>query len=189
MQTNLKILVIDIETTGFVGQGGAIVEIGIVELDLATGEIKVILDTLLKEDILTEEHQSDPYGWIFTHSDLKFEDLEDAPPGNEVLQKVQEILDQYPNGATAFNKAFDFGFFKNRGLRVKELPCPMLLSTDVCRLKKKNGYGGWKWPKVEEAYQFFYPEDVYDELHRGADDAAHEAKIVYALYKLGIFKI
>jgi DNA polymerase-3 subunit epsilon len=42
---------------------------------------------------------------------------------------------------------------------------------------------------VEEAFKFFFPESQYIEAHRGADDAKHEAMIVYELYKLGIFKI
>ena len=36
-----KILILDIETTGFLNQGGSIVEIGIVELNLDTGEISM----------------------------------------------------------------------------------------------------------------------------------------------------
>jgi len=46
----------------------------------------------------------------------------DAPLANEVFSKVQEVLDQYPLGCTAFNKKFDFGFLKDRGLKIKELP-------------------------------------------------------------------
>lgn len=38
-----KILILDIETTGFLQQGGKIVEIGIVELDLSNGNKKKIL--------------------------------------------------------------------------------------------------------------------------------------------------
>lgn len=37
-----KILVLDLETTGFLNENGKIVEIGIVELDLDTGDCKII---------------------------------------------------------------------------------------------------------------------------------------------------
>ncbi|MDP8315784.1 MAG: 3'-5' exonuclease [Candidatus Celaenobacter antarcticus] len=117
-----KILSLDIETTGFFGQGGSIIEIGIVDLDLDTGEITEVFDSLLREERLTEEHGEKPFGWIFQNSDLTLEEVMDAPLANEVFSKVQEVLDQYPLGCTAFNKKFDFGFLKDRGLKIKELP-------------------------------------------------------------------
>ncbi|TLX74141.1 3'-5' exonuclease [Labilibacter sediminis] len=184
-----KILVLDIETTGFLDQGGSIVEIGIVELCLETGHTNVIFDSLLKEDILTAKHCEEPMGWIFRNSDLTPEKVRNAPPASEVLTKVQKILDDYPLGCTAYNKQFDFGFLKNRGIKINELPCPMILATDVCKLPNKNGYDNYKWPSVEEAWNHFFPTIQYDELHRGADDAKHEALIVYELHKLGVFEL
>jgi DNA polymerase-3 subunit epsilon len=47
---------------------------------------------------------------------------------------------------------------------------------------------GSKWAG-QEAYDFFFGKTDYIETHRGADDAFHEAEIVYELYKRGIFKI
>ena len=184
-----KILVLDIETTGFLNQGGSIVEIGIVELCLETGQTNIIFDSLLREDILTARHREEPMGWIFRNSDLSVEEVRNAPPAAGVLAKVQSILDQYPLGCTAYNKSFDFDFLRDRGISIKELPCPMLLSTDICKLPSKNGFSGYKWPTVEEAWKHFFPSVAYCELHRGADDAKHEAAIVYELYKLGVFAL
>ncbi|MDD2999465.1 MAG: hypothetical protein PHV05_10430 [Candidatus Riflebacteria bacterium] len=98
---------------------------------------------------------------------------------------IQGILNSY--SATAFNKRFDFEFLKSRGLKVKELDCPMLLAVNVCRLPGK--LRSYKWPTVEEAWKHFFPNEPYSEKHRGADDALHEAKIVYELYKMGVFKV
>ena len=184
-----KILVLDIETTGFLHQGGSIIEIGIVELDLQTGKVNELYNSLLREDILSAKHRQPPFGWIFENSDLTVEDVRNAPPAEDVLQDVQNILDQYPLGCTAYNKRFDFGFLKDRGLHIKELPCPMLLATEIIRIPKQNGYAGYKWPNVQEAFEYFYPELDYTELHRGLDDAAHEAMIVNALFELGAFKV
>jgi len=184
-----KILVVDIETTGFLNQGGSIVEIGIVALCLETGQTEIIFDSLLRENILTAKHREEPMGWIFRNSDLTPEAVRDAPSASEVLTKVQHIIDQYPLGCTAYNKQFDFGFLTDRGLIIKELPCPMLLATDICQLPNKHGYKNYKWPSVEEAWRHFFPAITYNERHRGADDAKHEALIVYELYKLGIFKL
>lgn len=63
----------------------------------------------------------------------------------------------------------------------------MLLSTDVVKMPSPRG--GYKWPKVQQAYDFFFPDNEYTEQHRGADDAFYEADIVYKLYEMGKFKI
>lgn len=183
-----EILIVDIETTGFLNQGGSIVEIGAVSLDLDSGEIKEVFESLLKEDILTAKHRSPPYGWIFKNSDLKVEDVRSAPRATGVLSEFQEVVNAYPLGCTAYNNKFDFGFLESRDIVFPvKLQCPMLLSTDICQIPGKRG--GYKWPSVEECFNHFFPDDVYSEKHRGLDDAKHEAMIVYELYKMGVFNI
>ena len=98
-------------------------------------------------------------------------------------------MDHYPLGSTAYNNDFDNSFLKDRGFTFpKELPCPMKLSTNICKIPSPRGRG-FKWPKVEEAYDFFFPENDYVEKHRGADDAFYEADIVKKLYDMGVFKL
>lgn len=186
-ENNNCILIVDIETTGFLNQGGSIVEIGIVSLDLRTGDIELVFDSLLKEAFLSARHHHEPYGWIFKNSTLTIEEVRNARPGSIVLAEVQEVLNKHPLGATAYNKKFDFDFLRNRGLKIKDLPCPMHLSTNI--LKIPGRYTGYKWPSAQEAYDYFFPDNDYTELHRGADDAYHEAKIVWELYKMGVFKV
>ena len=65
----------------------------------------------------------------------------------------------------------------------------MHLATELCKLPNKNGYSNYKWPSVEEAWKHFFPNVPYVEQHRGADDAKHEALIVYELYKMGVFVV
>lgn len=175
----MKIAVIDLETTGFMPKG-LIVEIGISELDLETGEVVLIYDKLVKEDGLNESHRS---SWIFQNSTLSFDDVMKADPLDK--ETIQNILNQYPQ--TAFNKKFDFAFMKDRGFELNELPCAMYSASPVCECKNKNG--GKKAPNVQEAWNFFFPDSDYIELHRGGDDSFHEAKIVYELYKRDAFKI
>jgi len=176
-----KIAIVDIETTGFLPRG-LIVEVGISELDLDTGEVKLIYNELVKEPGFCEEDHM--VSWIFTNTDLKFEDVMKADPLD--VKTIQVILDKYPT--TAYNKKFDFGFFKLRGLKVNELPCPMIISTNLCKLEKKRG-SGYKWPKVQEVWDFLFPDSGYIETHRGGDDSVHEAKIVYELYKRALFVV
>lgn len=185
-----KLLVIDIETTGFLQQGGSIVEIGIVELDITTGDIIILFDSVCREKILTAKHRQEPFGWIFKNSDLTVEEVRNAPAFETVAQEIQQIIDRYPLGVTAYNRQFDIDFLKSRNIQFKKLqPCPMLVATDVCKLPNKSKYKGYKWPKVEEAWQHLFPKRPYIEQHRGADDALHEAQILYRLYQLGIYKL
>jgi len=181
-----KILIIDIETTGFLNQGGKIVEVGIISLNLETGEKEILFDSLVHERPITLVEVEN--SWIVQNGYISVNEIRNSEWLPKLIPEIQSIIDSYPNGATAFNKSFDFDFLKSRGIKfVKELPCPMLLSTNLCKLPNQNGYSSYKWPKVEEAWKYFYPEIEYVELHRGADDAFHEADIVLAIHKLGLF--
>lgn len=182
-----QILVVDIETSGFLNQGGKIVEIGIVLLDLSDGSVKPLYESLVKEPGFDRKHSQNPYGWIFTNSDLRYEDVLGAPDLERQRPTIQALFNEYP--ATAFNKSFDFDFLRDRGFRINDLDCPMKLATPICKLPKANGWGGYKWPKVEEAWKYFFGNTGYMEAHRGLDDAKHEAQIVYALYKMGVFTV
>ena len=180
-----KVAVIDIETTGLNPEIELILEIGIVELDLVTGETKVLLDSLVKEPKFGEEHRK---AWIFNNSDLKFEDFENAPLFDDLKQKIRELFNQYP--MTAFNKAFDLDFFKAREINIpKELPCIMQTAQNILKIPYKYDSSKYKRPNVQEAWDFFLPNSKYIEKHRAADDAIYAAKILFELYKRGQFPI
>jgi len=182
---NDKVAVIDIETTGKKSEKDLILEIGIVELSLATGETKILFDSLVKEPKFGEEHRD---AWIFDNSDLKFENIENAPLFDNLKQKIREICNQYP--ITAFNKSFDLGFLKARKINVpKELPCIMLTAQNILKIPYQYDRSRYKRPNCQEAWDFFFPNSEYVEKHRAADDAIHEAKILFELYKRGQFHI
>ena len=184
-----EIVVVDIETSGFQPQGGLIVEVGIVALNLQTGGITNEFNEIVQEKDFGEKHMRDPYGWIFKNSDLQYDDVLEAIELIAIIPKIQTIFDKYPCGATAFNKQFDFGFLKSRGLRIRELPCIMLSASPVVGLPPNLGYRDPKWPKVQEAWDYFFPGSAYIEAHRALDDARHEALIAYELFKLGRFRL
>lgn len=183
----MKILILDIETTGFLNQGGKIVEVGIVELDLSTGEKEIIFDEVTHERVITREEVEN--SWIVNNSTLTVEDVRRSTPLHKLKPQIQEILNRYDLGATAYNNDFDFGFLEDRGFIFPvKLACPMKLSTNICKIPSPRG-SGYKWPKVEEAHLFFFGDVGYVEAHRGADDAFYEADIIYELYKRGIFQL
>lgn len=181
-----KILIIDIETTGFLKAGGKIVEIGIVSLDLDSGVKEVLFNKVIHEKGITLEEVKE--SWIVKNSSLTPELIRYSPELASITNEVQNIIDSHPLGVTAYNNKFDFDFMEDRGFNFPvKLPCPMKLSTGVCKIPAKRG--GYKWPKVQEAYDHFFGKTDYIEEHRGADDAWHEASIVYRLYREGVFKL
>lgn len=177
-----KIAVVDIETTGLSAYNDKIIEIGITELDLLTGETKSLFNHLVKEEGFGEQHRE---SWIFENSNLTYEEVLQAPSLKEFLPELQKIFQKYY--CTAYNKQFDFGFLIQRGLKIEfQLPCPMIEATDILKIEN---YYGWKWPSVQEAWDFFFPNSDYEEEHRGYDDAKHEAQIVFKMHQLGHFPI
>lgn len=183
------IAIVDIETTGFLNQKGLIVEIGIVSLNLGTGEVKEEFDSLVREPGLNQAHARPPYGWIFGNSSLRYEEVEQAPLLADLYDDIQAVFNKYPTGLTAYNAAFDLPFLRSRSFTFTPLPCPMLAATPVVNLPPNPGKKDPKWPKVEEAWDFLFGDTGYVESHRALDDAAHEAEIVYELYKRGKYTL
>ncbi len=180
-----RVAVIDFETTGLNPIYDLIIEIGIIELNLKTGETKIIFDSFVKEPKFGEEHRD---SWIFDNSNITFEDIENAPLFDNFKEDLNEIFDKYPT--TAFNKSFDLSFLKFRGIKIpKELPCIMKTATNICRIPFPNGGSRYKWPSCQEAWDYFFPNSDYNEKHRAADDAIHEAKILFELISRGHFPI
>ena len=190
----MKILIIDIETTGFLKQGGKIVEVGIVELNLENGEKEILFDEVCFEHGITLKEIEN--SWIVSNSSLTVNAIKYSGSLESKRKRIQAILNDYPLGATAFNNDFDFGFMESRGfIFPKKLDCPMKLSIEVIKIPPtekmiRAGFNKFKTPNVQEAWNFFFGINTgYVEKHRGADDAFHEADIVFELYKREIFKL
>lgn len=182
-----EILVVDIETTGFLKQGGLIVEIGMVILNTNSGKRTPAFSSIIREDSFSSRHASGRFGWIFQNSDLTYEDVENADSLETYRDEIQALFDQYK--ATAFNKRFDFDFLLDRGFRIQELDCIMMQACPIVDLPPNPGYFTPKWPKVEEAWDFFFGDTGYIEAHRGMDDAMHEAEIAFELIQRNALKI
>jgi DNA polymerase-3 subunit epsilon len=178
-----KIAIIDIETTDLTPEDGLIIEIGIVELDLITGATSILFDSLIRELSFGDAHRN---AWIFGNSDLEFEDFANVPRLNKVKNQIQEILDRY--SLTAYNNSFDFGFMESRGFVIKkDIPDIMTVAKEACKIMRSRG--GYKIPKMQEAWDNLFPNTNYREKHRAVDDAIHEAKILFEMYKRGEYKI
>lgn len=189
MEQTMIIGIIDIETTGFLTQGGKIVEIGIASLNIETGEILPTFGSVCREPGLTIKDRD---AWIFANSTLTVDDVRNAPLLSDLHEEIQQHIGHF-NAVTAYNKAFDFDYLRDRGFTIAdEWPCPMLAATPVCKLPGKRTMStgsqignAYKWPSVEECWRHLFPDRPYTELHRGLDDAMREAEIIRELHRLG----
>ncbi len=172
-----RIAVIDIETTGLDEENDLIIEIGIVELDLDSGNIRELFNSLIWEKKFNLKLLENA---PFSKNLFKPEEFEDANRLVVVTDELQEIFNKYK--VTAFNKRFDFSFLRNRGfLILYEFPCIMMVSARI--LKTPGRADEYKWPSMQQTYDFLFPREKFIEKHRALDDAYHEAKILYKLYK------
>jgi DNA polymerase III epsilon subunit-like protein len=178
----MEILIVDLETTGWLKAGGQIVEIGIVELNTKTGEKTMLFDSVINPN---QDAETIEKSWIVQKGYMTAKEILEGVQLSDVRDVVQSILNNHPDGITAFNNKFDFDYLEANGFELKyKLPCPMLASTAICKLPNRNGWKGYKWPNVQEAYNHFFPGNEYNEIHRGGDDAWHESDIVMKLIEL-----
>lgn len=179
----MKILVIDIETTGKSPYDGHLIEVGGVFLETTTGKIEEAFDYLIKSEI-DFNSEKETNAWIFKNSDMTIEDIKEKGVDiKDIREELQDLFDKYPT--VAYNQKFDFSFLVALQFKINScLPDPMLIATDVLKIEN---YYGYKWPKVQECLDYFKMNK--DEDHRAASDAKVEAEIIYKLIKLGRYKI
>ena len=178
-----RILVVDLETTGTERGTDQIVEIGIVEINLITKKIRFLVNCVVKPRHFWNDYQD---AWIFQHSSLTYEEVDRAWVSiDTVLPYLQQLFYQYR--ATAFAKAFDFGFLRDLGVEIpNQLPCLMEVMTDVCNIP--HDYWVTKWPSFSEAWHHYFEVPIKD-LHRAGADAFNEAKLALKMIEEGVLKI
>jgi DNA polymerase-3 subunit epsilon len=69
-------------------------------------------------------------------------------------------------------------------LSSRPILCTMKVSTPVCRIGKKDGRTGYKWPKLEEAIRFFFNEQL-ENAHSAIVDIKATRRLFYKLNELG----
>lgn len=176
----MKLLVVDIETTGFYVQSDAIVEIGIALVDTVTKEIELVFNKVIKHDKFNSKRHKN--AWIFQNTTLTVEDVEKAKSLDDYKEEIQALFDKYK--MTAYNKSFDLRFLNAAGFKMSDVKCLMQTATQYSEYKDKNGKT--KKPSVEEIYNQFFMKDgeLYVEEHRAGADALDEAKIM--LHMVGL---
>lgn len=178
-----EIIVLDIETTGLNPNHDLILELGMVKLNLDSGEITPIFDQVFKDPNLRAKHRN---SWIFENGFMELEEIRNALPITDYFDEIQSLLNPYKGRITAWNRDFDSAFLIKYGFVLgPNIPCPMKESVDYFKIEGSYGY---KWPKAQEAWDILFPDIPKIEQHRGLDDSIMEAAIIYELYKRGQYK-
>lgn len=176
----MKILVVDLETTGFYQTSDAIVEIGITLVDTTAKTIELVFDKVVKHSNFNPKRHKN--SWIFQNTTLTVEDVENAESLEVYRKELQALFDEYK--MTAYNKSFDIRFLTAAGFVLQDIKCLMKSATQYSTFKDKNGRV--KRPSVEEIYnQFFMTNgEVYVEQHRAGADAIDEGRLL--LHMVGL---
>ena len=176
------IIVLDIETTGLNPRVDLILELGMVILNLDTGQIIEVFDKVFKDPKLTAKHRK---AWIFENGFMEIDEVRNAEPISTYMDKIQSIMEPFKGRITAWNREFDSAFLYNYGFDLgPDMICPMKTSVDYFKIEGNYGY---KWPKAQEAWDILFPDTPKLEEHRGLDDSKMEAKIIFELYKRGVY--
>ena len=186
------VFVLDTETTGLCGYPrDRVVDIAICKVNFDTAKIEEVYSSVVGHDV-DKWDIDQKNAWIFQNTDLKLEDVKNAPPLEEIASDVQDILKG--NVVTSYNVGFDFRKFLNYnpwklGLHSHIGPCIMLAATDICKIP---GYGeDYKWPKLQEAYDLITVDDPVGikgrQTHRALSDAVMASWILLELAAMGVW--
>lgn len=177
----MKIYVVDTETDNVKPQYANILEIGMACVDLSSGNIELLFDSL----VCPPGPEAWCDCWFMNHAGIDPKLVRAAPKFTDIKDGIEAYLSLGP--ITAFNLSFDLQVLNKHYVRAPMTwPCLMLTTKDI--LKLPGRYGDWKYPKFSEAWSFFFPTEPFEEKHRAGDDALHEAKLALALYQRGYFK-
>ena len=181
---------VDTETTGLFGSPrDLVVDIGISKVDLDSCDVSEVYSAVVNYPSFMVMERSD--SWIFHNTDLTVDDVMLGTPFPQVRSEIFNIL--HGRLVSSFNVAFDFSKFLYRrpwDLRDcwDEAPCIMKSSADVCRIPGCGG--GYKWPKLQEAYDFFFPDmSSGPQSHRALSDAMMAGHVLLALYTSGNYPL
>jgi len=97
----------------------------------------------------------------------------------------------------AHNAKFDIGMiyhevnhiFGEQGpLVFNNIYCIMELMTPICKLPYISNKSGYKYPKLEEAYNYLFPGETIPDQHNALQDCRATAKIFKYLWTEGFIK-
>ncbi len=178
---------IDCETTGLVGHPlDLVLSIGISEVDIINQTVDPFFNRILGYDTKKHEDIINKKTWIFDNSPLKLEDIQFAYDNGQTADEVAKEFNHLMKDKKIayYNKAYDHDEFLSHApflLSPEQiLPCLMVASTTPCAIPNRY-YGGYKWPRLEEAVDLLLDEEIKQELNKS--DNFHDA--IFDTYAAG----
>ena len=177
----MKVIIVDLETgnlnpafNNFQLENCLICEIGVSRLDLDSGKVDLLVDSVCRE-----KEMCHPSSWVFQNTSLTPGEVETAVQLDDLRDPLQGLFD-LGLPVTSWGHDFDLRLLEHcsRGFRV-HVRFWDPLTTLAGYLKIPNPSGGYKWPSVEEAHQILFPGKSYSRSHRAGVDAVVEARIIY----------
>lgn len=145
------------------------------------------------EDFIIQQVKEVPKGAFDVHGISKKRSIEEGVEFSEMAEKLIEDL-RIIDVIVAHNARYDLVILQaeflirnlNYSLKSKEIHCTMLNTTGYCKIKKTNGYSGYKWPKLEELVQKVFIGNYnqkmkLDGLHDASNDVWLTAKCYFKL--------
>ncbi|MCB9763214.1 MAG: 3'-5' exonuclease [Alphaproteobacteria bacterium] len=175
------LVVLDTETTGFPAQRWArVIEVGAVLLAPDGAEVDTF-EALVLPDILDERAHAAAGIHGITNETLRAEGV----PQDEVCAALRETLAAWGDPyLTAFNVGFDRPMLLRMGIgRRRWARCIMQRASAVmgkAGALKPRSQGGWRWPSLARAVDFFGVE-VDGPAHRALTDARMAAGVARAI--------
>lgn len=174
----MSYLVFDTETTGFPRkelpakhpEQARVIQIAALLLDDNFKE-RACFHTLIKPD-----------GWTISEGAQKvhgisMEDCEKWGLPIEAAKVCFISLLELCQFTIAHNRKFDSQMLDIEGVNISNSLafCTMDAMTDICRLPSARG--GYKWPKLHEAYSYCFPGETIDKAHDALSDCRACARI------------
>jgi DNA polymerase-3 subunit epsilon len=193
-----NLLIIDTETDSTNPDLANILELALARLDLETGQVDIVFDSLILPDRPYLPGELEECWWM-QHSHVPVSFIQTALKFSEVRNDFAAILAVAP--VTAYNLYYDRRVLRRHGLPIENVwPCLMQTCTPILKLPGHyhnpfpshygpDDYGDYKYPKFTEAWNYFFPDLPFVERHRAAWDALHEAKLAYRLYRDGYLEV
>lgn len=167
--------VLDLETTGLMGHPqDLILEVALAKIHKLTHQTIALQTDIVYQDI---KDQRVKHCWVVNNNIISLNEIEKG----EVLEKVLEKTKKFIGEAdyTTYNVEFDyFKFLKYFGFKYPKF-CLMERACKVLKLPNEYGYDNYKWPTLQEAFNYFAPEQIRTQTHRALDDVT----MAIAVYK------
>lgn len=160
----------------------------------------LIAESETGEAVLSHQSLITPDGWtipkeeFFIKNNMSTERCEaNGKPLTEIIELFNSHIDLHAvDIIVAHNMDFDINVLGAEMIRIKVKPnrklkriCTMQNSTDLCQLPGQYGY---KWPRLEELYQFLF-NGKFGGAHDALNDVHACKECFFELVKRGVVKL